>query len=83
MKHNDVIAILGGMKAKFEKDRPAWYANATDEEKTAFEQKNADKIEALDFAMKCVRGYKELERAAEFIRENIIEGEGDGENGKN
>lgn len=71
MKHNDVIAILGGMKAKFEKDRPSWYETANDEERAAFEKKNADKIEALDFAMKCVRGYKELERAAEYIRANI------------
>lgn len=77
MKHNDVIAILGGMKSKFEKDRPAWLANATAEEVSVFEKKNADKVAALDFAMKCVQGHKELKRAAAFINENLAFEEGD------
>ena len=43
MNYSEAIEILSKMKAKFEKEKPAWYATATEDEKAAFEQKNANK----------------------------------------
>jgi hypothetical protein len=76
MNYSEAIEILSKMKAKFEKEKPAWYATATEDEKAAFEQKNADKILALECALKCIKGHKQLARAAEYITANILsEGE--------
>ena len=80
MDFANTVTILQKMKAKFEKDRPSWFENATDEEKAAFEVKNNEKIVALECALKCVKSFKQLQRAAEYIQDNIFADEGGGDN---
>lgn len=71
MNYNEAIDILAKMKSKFVNEKPNWYATATEEERTAFEQKNSNKIAALDIALRCIKGHKQLQRAAAYIEEFI------------
>lgn len=72
MDYSEAVDILAKMKSKFEREKPNWYATATEEEKASFEQKNANKIAALEIALKCIKGHKQLQRAVDYINENII-----------
>lgn len=77
MNYSKAVEIISKMKHKFETEKPAWYATATEAEKATFETKNAEKIVAMDCALKCLKAHKQLQRAAEYIQENITLSEGE------
>lgn len=67
MEYALAVEIISKMQNKLKNNRPSWYEAATEEEKSSFEKTNAEKIGALDCALKCIKAHKQLERAATYI----------------
>lgn len=72
MDYDNSVTVLTKMRDKLKNERPTWYATASEAERTAFETKNLEKINALDCALKCIKAHKQLQRAVDYIQTNII-----------